>query len=55
MDKVRGGGSDNVDKDFCILLGLFKGSFGLFNAFKGGVFKKTRLLIHILWISALPL
>ena len=32
VDKGRGGGgSDNVDKDF--FCGLFKGSFGLFNAY----------------------
>ena len=33
MDKGRGGGSDNVDKVFLYVLGLFESSFGLFNAY----------------------
>ena len=33
MDKGKAGGSDNVDTDFVYVLGLFKGSFGLFNAY----------------------
>ena len=34
VDKARGGGgSDNVDKNFCIFFGLFKSSFGLLKAY----------------------
>ena len=31
--RVEGEGSNNVDKDFCNVLDLFEGSFGLCNAY----------------------
>ena len=33
MEKGRGGGTTNVDKDFLYVLDFLKGSYGLFNAY----------------------
>ena len=33
MERVEGGVSDNVEKYFSSVLGIFKGTFGLLNAY----------------------